>query len=231
MLLPILIAGFAAYMIGSLPFGVIVARANGVNIFEVGSKNPGATNVRRSVGKRAGAIVLALDIVKGALGTALPLIAAWLIRPAGDPAAGWEFSVGGVRLFGSADMTVMMIAGLVGSMLGHSYSLFTKFRGGKGVATGVGGLVVLIPIAAVGAALVWVVTFYSTRYVSLASILGAVSVPFSAWIGGHSPTIIAIGALVGGFVIFRHRENIKRLVSGTESKFTRKPPGAGAPPG
>jgi glycerol-3-phosphate acyltransferase PlsY len=229
MLLPILIAGFAAYLIGSLPFGYFVARANGVNIFEVGSKNPGATNVRRSVGKRAGAIVLVLDILKGALGTALPLIAAWLIRPAGDPAAEWEFVAGGVRLFGSTDLTVMMIAGLIGATLGHSYSLYTKFRGGKGVATGLGGLVVLIPIAAVGAALVWVITFYSTRYVSLASILGAVSVPFSAWIGGHPPLIIAIGGLVGGFVIVRHRENIKRLVSGTESKFVRKP-AADAPP-
>lgn len=228
MLLPILIAGFAAYLLGSLPFGVLVARANGVNIFEAGSRNPGATNVWRSVGKRAGAIVFVLDIVKGALGTALPLIAAWLIRPGGDPAAGWEFVAGGVRLFGSGDTTAMMIAGFIGSTFGHSYSLFTKFRGGKGVATGVGGLVVLIPIAAAGAALVWVVTFYSTRYVSVASILGAVSVPFSAWIGGHPPTIIGMGALVGGFVIFRHRGNISRLLSGTEPKFTRKPPQAPA---
>ncbi|HUG12412.1 MAG TPA: glycerol-3-phosphate acyltransferase, partial [Opitutaceae bacterium] len=207
------------------------ARANGVNIFEVGSKNPGATNVRRSVGKRAGALVLVLDILKGALGTALPLIAAWLLRPAGDPAADWEFAAGGVRLFGSADMTNMMVAGLVGAVLGHSYSLFTGFRGGKGVATGVGGLVVLIPIAALVAAIVWVATFYTTRYVSLASILGAVSVPFSAWFGGYPPLIIVIGALVGGFVIFRHRENISRLIGGTESKFTRKPPADGPPAG
>lgn len=229
MLLPTFIAGFAAYLLGSLPFGYFVARANGVNIFEVGSKNPGATNVRRSVGKRAGAVVLALDILKGALGTALPLIAAWLLRPAGDPAATWEYTAGGVRLFGSADMTNMMVAGLIGATFGHSYSLFTGFRGGKGVATGVGGLVILIPIAALVAALVWVTAFYSMRYVSLASILGAASVPFSAWFGGYPPLIIVVGTLVSGFVIFRHRENISRLMSGTESKFTRKAP-ADAPP-
>ena len=222
MFLPIFIAGFAAYLLGSIPFGYFVARANGVNIFEVGSKNPGATNVRRSVGKRAGAIVLVLDILKGALGTALPLIATAMLRPAGDAAADWEYVVGGSRLFGSADLTNMMVAGLIGATVGHSYSLFTGFRGGKGVATGVGGLVVLIPLAALVSALVWFATFYSTRYVSLASILGAVSVPFSAWLGGEPPLIIAVGALVGGFVIARHRENIRRLIDGSEPRFARK---------
>jgi acyl phosphate:glycerol-3-phosphate acyltransferase len=228
MLLPILIAGFAAYLLGSLPFGVIVARANGVNIFEVGSKNPGATNVRRSVGKRAGAIVLVLDILKGAFATGLPLIVAWLIGPMDSAAGGWTCPFTGTVLFGADDLVGMQIAGLVGSVVGHSFSCFTRFRGGKGVATGAGAFVVLVPLTGLIVALVWVVSFYSFRYVSLASILGAAAVPVAAWLTGEPLPIVVLGALVGGFVIFRHRENISRLMSGTESKFTRKPPAAPA---
>lgn len=223
MLLPVTIAGIAGYLLGSLPFGYFVARAYGVNIFEVGSKNPGATNVRRVLGKRPGSIVLACDILKGMFATVLPVLVAWIVRPSGDPAAAWEFAVGGTRLFGAEDIRTMQVAGLVGSLLGHSFSCFTGFRGGKGVATGAGSFLVLVPMTGLLIAVVWVATFYTTRYVSLASIMGAVAVPVVAWLLGEPPLIVGLGALIGGFVIFRHRENVGRLMKGTENKFVRKP--------
>lgn len=230
MILPVLIAGIAAYLIGSIPFGYIVARANGVNIFEVGSKNPGATNVRRSVGKGAGAIVLALDICKGALGVGLPVLLSWILRPmAGGGSAGWECPFSGIELFGVDDLVAMQVAGLAGATLGHSFSCFTKFHGGKGVATGAGGFLVLVPLAGLVAAAVWVLAFYSLRYVSLASILGALSVPFTVWLSGEPPLLIAVGAAVGSFVILRHRANIRRLFNGTEQRFSRKPPADNPP--
>ena len=201
-------AALIGYLLGSLPFGYVVARAHGVDIFKEGSGNPGATNVKRVLGekfgrkgKNAGNLVFVLDAVKGAL------------------AASW-------MMFGPLAYTDARLLGLIGviaAVLGHSFSIFTKFKGGKGVATAAGGLVVLIPIACLTGAAVWVVTFAITRYVSLGSVLAAVAVPVASWLLNPLPFSIVATAL-GAFVIFRHRANIKRLLAGTEPRFAKKPP-------
>ncbi len=204
-----LAAAIIGYFFGSLPFGYIVARAHGVDIFKVGSGNPGATNVKRVLGerfgdrgRRAGNLVFALDAVKGALAASWPMLP-FLHAPE-------------ARLLG--------LIGVIAAVLGHSFSMFTKFKGGKGVATAAGGLVVLIPVSCLIGALVWLATFAITRYVSLGSILAAVAVPTACWLRGNPLPFILVSSLVGVFVIFRHRENIKRLMAGTESKFAKKPP-------
>src|SRR6188768_3187812 len=121
MIVPVLIAAVVGYLLGSLPFGYLVARAKGVNIFEVGSKNPGATNVRRVLGKGPGNLVLFLDALKGALASGLPLL--------------WYWKRDGAF---SNESEVVAMAGVVAALLGHSFSCFTHFKGGKGVATGAG---------------------------------------------------------------------------------------------
>ena len=189
------------YLLGSLPFGYWVARAHGVDIFKVGSGNPGATNVKRTLGAKAGNTVLALDVAKGAIATAwplLPIVAA--------PAA-----------------TTLALIGVVAAVLGHSFSLFTRCRGGKGVATAAGGLLVLAPVACAIAAATWVVALYVFRYVSLASILAAIAAITASWLLPHQVASSVIVSLLAGFVIVRHHENIKRLLSGTENKWSRKP--------
>ena len=189
------------YLLGSLPFGYWVARAHGVDIFKVGSGNPGATNVKRTLGAKAGNTVLALDVAKGAIATAWPLLP---IVTA--PAA-----------------TTLALIGVVAAVLGHSFSIFTRFRGGKGVATAAGGLLVLAPVACAIAAATWVVALYVFRYVSLASILAAIAAITASWLLPHQVASSVIVSLLAGFVILRHHENIKRLLSGTENKWIRKP--------
>ena len=208
----ILIAGAIGYLLGALPFGYLVARARGVNIFAEGSKSPGATNVRRVLGSGAGNIVFALDVLKGATATALPkLYVAWADGRASEEAM-------------MMDSTALCVAGLVGALLGHSFSCFTKFRGGKGVATGAGGFFVLMPFATAIAAVVWVGTFYGTRYVSLASMLAALSLPLSALLLGNPLPLVLLAWIIAIFVVYRHRENCRRLIAGTENRFGKKKP-------
>ncbi len=200
MLPPLLLAIAVGYLLGSLPFGYLVARAQGVNIFEVGSKNPGATNVRRVCGSGPGNVVFALDALKGAAATAWPL---WLVA--------------------SPELQDRcQLVGLVSALLGHSFSCFTKFRGGKGVATSAGGLLVLLPWATAIAGLVWVITFYASRYVSLASILAAVALVVATYFFAAPTMLLGVAVVIAGFVILRHRTNIARLLNGTENKFVKK---------
>jgi len=217
MFVPLLTASGLGYLLGSLPFGYLVARAKGVNIFEVGSRNPGATNVRRVLGSGPGNLVLLLDGLKGAAA------ASWvLLRGTAD-----ESALGGLltrlnfQVQGDGWISVGL-AGLVGAILGHSYSCFTRFRGGKGVATGAGGFSLVFPQGALVALLVWVVLAALTRYVSLASMAAAASLPISAFIFRPSPVLIAASAAVAVFVIVRHRANVSRLLAGTESRLGHK---------
>jgi glycerol-3-phosphate acyltransferase PlsY len=197
----LLAAAAVGYLLGSLPFGYLVARAHGVDIFKAGSGNPGATNVKRVLGAKAGNTVMVLDMLKGALATAWPLLPA----------------------FAAPHPLRLQLVGVVAAVIGHSFSLFTGFRGGKGVATAAGGLFVLIPVACAIAGVTWVVVFYAFRYVSLASILAAVAVIAASWLLPYHIAISVIASGLGGFVILRHSENIKRLLKGTENKFARKP--------
>jgi glycerol-3-phosphate acyltransferase PlsY len=200
------------YLLGSLPFGYVVARVHGVNIFKEGSGNPGATNVKRVLGekfgakgKRAGNLVFALDAVKGAVAAGWPMLATFLT----------PLLLADARLLG--------LVGVIAAVLGHSFSIFTRFKGGKGVATAAGGLVVLIPLSCLVGAGVWVATFLVSRYVSLGSVLAAVAVPATSWLRGNPLPFSIVATALGAFVIFRHRGNIKRLIAGTEPRFAKKP--------
>ncbi|BET67776.1 glycerol-3-phosphate 1-O-acyltransferase PlsY [Opitutales bacterium ASA1] len=202
--IPHIAAAVVGYLLGSLPFGWFVARCNGVNIFEVGSRNPGATNVKRCVGKGAGNLVFALDCLKGVVAT---LWIRWLPATAESAPA--------------ADPVVLGLIGFAAAMLGHVFPLFTRFRGGKGVATMLGGTVALMPLAALVGAVVWLALFYGTRYVSVASMGLAVSLPVSVFFLHQVDARFWFASLLAAFVVYRHRENVARLVRGTENRFEK----------
>ena len=197
----IFIAALVGYLLGSLPFGYLVAKSYGVDIFKTGSGNPGATNVKRTLGAKAGNTVLVLDIVKGAVATGWPLLPV-IVTP---------------------HQQVLAVIGVVAAVLGHSFSIFTRFKGGKGVATAAGGLFVLMPLACLIAGATWVATFYAFRYVSLASIFGAGAIIAAGWLlPSYDISLRVIASVIGGFVIVRHYENIGRLLKGTENRFVKK---------
>jgi glycerol-3-phosphate acyltransferase PlsY len=241
MLIPLLLAAVAGYFLGALPFGWLIARKFGVNIFEHGSKNPGATNVKRVLGgmfgkkgKSAGDLAFTLDALKGALAAGWPV---WFFNsilflrsgPSSDP----RFSLEVHQQYSSSEISAAAITGLVFALIGHSFSCFTRFKGGKGVATSAGGLVVLLPLPTLVGVVAWVLAFSISRYVSLASILAAFALPAAAWLIPGTPRAFAILATVlGVFVIARHRANIVRLCNGTENKFAKKPaePGSAGQP-
>jgi glycerol-3-phosphate acyltransferase PlsY len=186
-----------AYLIGSIPFSFLVARAFGVeDVRRVGSGNVGATNVLRSAGKAAGALALLLDVGKGAAAAAL---AGWLAR--GDP-----------RLPALAAVL---------AVVGHMYPVWLRFEGGKGVATGLGAFAPLVPGAAAGGIVVFAVVAAFTRFVSLGSVAGAVALAGLAWVGrGSSPVAVAAVATTA-LVVFRHRSNLRRILGGTERRLGR----------
>lgn len=209
------------YLLGSLPFGYVVARARGVNIFEVGSKNPGATNVGRVLGRRFGRLVFTLDALKGAAAVAVPVGYFWLRHVVIETSS--TFGHGSTRFMLTFNwQETAAIFGLIGALIGHSFSCFTGFRGGKGVATGAGGFAVVFPIGALLALGVWLLAAVVTRYVSVASILAAVSLPVSAYFLHRSGVLITASALIAILVIIRHRTNLARLVAGTENKIGHK---------
>ena len=195
------------YLLGSIPFGVLVAKRFGVDIYSVGSGNPGATNVLREIGKPAGYTVFVLDFFKGFLATY------WFIIPvfsfSGDPALG--------------------LWGLPAAVLGHTYPLFTGFRGGKGVATAMGGLLGVMPECLLMGLVTWAIIFYSTRYVAVASIGFGLSLPICSLViywaspdGNQHWGVVLMAFVVMAWIIWRHRSNLARLRAGTENRFSRK---------
>ncbi len=198
-----LISGLAGYLLGSISFAVIVAKRCGVDIFKAGSGNPGATNVKRVCGKKPGNLVFALDLLKGLVAAGLP----WVIG----------------TLSGFSPDVIMhaQIAGFAGAVLGHCFSIFLGFRGGKGIAVSAGALLgALLPCCLVAAAL-WLIIYFSTKVVSIASLLAALSLPVTSyfWYNGAGDPRFWLCCAVAGFVCFTHRGNIARLVSGKENKF------------
>ena len=194
------LAAGVGYIVGSLPFGYLVAKANGVDIFKVGSCSPGATNVKRSVGKKAGNLVFILDFLKGLLAT------------------GWISFLDTNPIYG--------LAGLLAAVVGHSFSLFTGFRGGKGVASMLGGVAALMPWAALVGVIVWLLVFYTTRYVSVASIVLAASLPVTNLVMGVEALLLWVSVGLAVVVIVRHKSNISRLMRGEENRFDKKPSSA-----
>ncbi|MBR0057095.1 MAG: glycerol-3-phosphate 1-O-acyltransferase PlsY [Kiritimatiellae bacterium] len=203
--LPYIIAGLLAYLLGSVPFGLLVARARGVDIRAVGSRNIGATNVFRCVGRPWGILTFALDFLKGLIGaTLVPCIALRLIADEG------------------ASAPTLALVGGAAAVIGHTWPIFAGFKGGKGVATGFGMLVAITP-AAVGIAFgAWLVVMAVSRYVSLSSVTAAAVLAALVWIPrfcGHLPSSIVI-SVIAAVVIVRHRSNICRLINGTEARFS-----------
>jgi len=197
------------YLIGSVNFAVLVARRRGVDILSAGSGNPGATNVKRVLGRGPGNLVFALDALKGAAGAWLPSLAV-------------------AALLGGGDVFATRAAGFVGVLLGHCFSCFLRFRGGKGVASTIGGLLVLLPIPILIGAAAWGLVFAATRYVSLASLALGASLPLSCWLLPlatplrFGPAEFWFAAALAAFNVWTHRSNLGRLLAGTESRFGRK---------
>jgi glycerol-3-phosphate acyltransferase PlsY len=183
-----------AYLIGSIPFGYLIVRKKiGADIRQTGSGGTGATNVSRRAGKAAGVLTLLLDAAKGCV--AVLLAKAW----AGDD---W-----------------VMAAAAIAALVGHIFPVWLGFRGGKGVATGVGIFIVLAPIALLCAGVVFVAIVALTRYVSLGSITDAVLIPVCVWLLSGSVPLLAAAVVGAALIVFAHRGNIQRLASGTESRI------------
>lgn len=207
MILSYIVTISISYLLGSIPFAVIIAKSKGVNILQEGSGNPGATNVKRVLGKTAGNTVFALDFAKGFLAVLLVSL-----------------------LFGESYPTAPIVALLV-SIIGHSFSVFLKFKGGKGVAVTMGGLLALVPFVLIAGLVTWLLLFYTTRYVSLASICFGLSLHLWALLFDKAiftesvlyakATYILLISL-GLMILIRHKSNLERLISGKESKFTKK---------
>lgn len=194
-----------AYFCGSLPSGVWIGKIfKGIDIRTVGSKNSGATNAYRNLGLKCGVGTLLADAIKGYL----PLYIA--------------------SLYNVSDKFIVLL-GLI-AIIAHSMSCFLNFKGGKGVATSLGVFLFLAPKAILVAALGFFIVVFSTRFVSLASITGAIILPIMIVIlpakeGINKGMLVTISFIIGAFVIYRHRSNIKRLLNGTESKIIFKKKG------
>jgi len=201
----IVLAAAAAYLVGAVPIGYLVARLFGVtDIRRHGSGSIGATNVLRTAGRLPGLVTLFGDIAKGWLAVALAG------RIGGDPSA--------------------LAVGAVAAVVGNCWSVFLGFRGGKGVATGLGALLRLTPAATLAALPVFLAVVVTTRFVSLGSLLGALCVPFGAWALGAPRAAVAGAVAVAAIVVLRHRENIARLRAGTERRLGEpRAPSAQAP--
>ena len=193
-----------AYLVGAIPFGLLIGRLNGVDIRTVGSRNIGATNVFRSVGKGWGVLTFTLDAVKGLL----PVLV--------FPRLGKET----LTVFQGLENSFGLLCG-VAAILGHNFPVYLKFKGGKGVATSAGVLLGIAP-AAVGIGVIgWVLIFASTRYVSVASIGATLAVVSTGWWCYRAAGLLLpiMLTLLGLLVIFRNKANIKRLLNGTENRF------------
>jgi glycerol-3-phosphate acyltransferase PlsY len=198
-----------SYLLGSIPFGDLAGRLVGIDIRKVGSGNVGATNVVRVLGKRYGYPVFALDFLKGFGAAKISM----LMAPGRPPE--WNSP----EIFG--------ILAAMSSVLGHLYPPWLKFNGGKGVATSAGALLALTPVATLIGIAIWVIVFWLTRYVSLASITAAVVLPIVILVlrshdQNNGRALVYSAVCVAAIVIWRHRSNLSRLIRGTEPRFTRK---------
>jgi len=185
-----------AFLLGSIPVGLLVARLKHIDIRSEGSGNIGATNVARTLGRTAGLVTLAGDCGKGYL-------ACWLAaKMLGAP---WQIAGAALLAF-----------------LGHVFSLFLKFKGGKGIATGLGIYLFMMPTAGLAGAAVFIVMLLITGYVSIGSLTAALAVPVLGWAFQAPPVYIGVAVMAAGLTFFKHRDNLQRLRAGTESKFLKK---------
>ncbi len=192
----------AAYLLGSIPTGFLMGKARGIDIRSVGSGNIGATNVFRALGKPAAIFVLVMDGLKGYAACewlADLVLGSFANRP--------------------EDKELLKIIGGVFAILGHNYTCWLLFKGGKGIATSAGVLAALVPGSLLIILVVWIIVFAITRYVSLASIAASLSLPIATWLTRGSWTLILVTGAMATLAIYKHKANIHRLLSGTESRF------------
>jgi glycerol-3-phosphate acyltransferase PlsY len=211
-----ILTAFAAYLLGSIPTGYLAARAKGVDIRTVGSGNIGATNAMRVLGKPTGIAVLVLDALKGFAAVALiinfyPELNEWLpgiypVEPMAYPETRLNYGI---------------LAG-VSAVLGHNYTCWLGFKGGKGIATTAGVYFALAPMAVSIALALWIVLFVMTRYVSIASIGAAIALPTAVWLTEKSLLLGIVTTALGVMAILKHKGNIQRLRAGTESRINFK---------
>jgi glycerol-3-phosphate acyltransferase PlsY len=192
------LTAIVSYLLGSIPTGYLVAKARGIDIRSVGSGNIGATNVFRILGKTAGITVLLIDALKG-------FVACRFVAFGPD----------------APSEAHRMIAGLF-AILGHNYTCWLRFKGGKGIATSAGVLLALVPAGFAIALSTFLIVLALSRYVSLSSIAASAILPIGVWLAGGSPRMIVLTAFLGAMAIYKHRGNIRRLMAGTESRIGQK---------
>jgi len=198
----LVLGALVAYLIGAIPIGFLIARAFGIgDIRRHGSGTIGATNVLRTGGKTPGILTLVGDVVKGVLAVVVG---------------------GSVAANGPVGPAVAAVAAVVG----NCWSVFLGFRGGKGVATGLGTMLRLVPLAVLPSAVVFLAVVATTRFVSLGSLLGAVGVPIVALVLGYPRPSVVAAAIVALIIVARHHQNIARLRSGTENRLGQRAPAA-----
>lgn len=219
-----------AFLLGSIPFGLLIAKSRGINIREHGSGNIGATNVLRIVGKKYGITCFVLDFLKGLIPA---LLAYNLYKFTGADETmtiaairHYAFDLGGDQF---KAQSLQVFTGLC-SILGHNYSPWVNFKGGKGIATSAGVLIALMPFGLLILVVIFILTYKISRYVSVASILAAASLPFLVLYGSWSHGKLAAGTwnkpllifaiFIALMAIWKHRSNVKNLLAGKEHKFT-----------
>lgn len=186
-----------AYLVGSVPFAFLLARRRGIDLRRVGSGNVGASNVLRASGVRIAVLAMGLDAIKGAVAVVM------------------------AQRLGGSGFVAPMAAGLA-SVFGHIYPVWLRFRGGKGVATAAGVFAVLTPIALASASAAFVLTVWTTRYISVGSVIGALTLAIVAFIT-DAPGVVEIGSVIAALLILhRHRANIARVVAGTERRVGQR---------
>lgn len=218
----ILIA-LGAYLLGSIPFGFLVAKARGIDIRSVGSGNIGATNAMRVLGKPAGIFVLLMDAFKGYLACGvLPALIFNTLAP--------HYS--GLYVFFQNEpvelqIRLTVLAGIC-AVLGHNYTCWLKFKGGKGIATTAGVYLALAPWAVLVALVVFILALLLTRYVSVGSISAAVALPVAVWVmTPHNLLLGIVTTALGALAVYKHKSNIQRLLAGTENRLGKKTPAPG----
>jgi glycerol-3-phosphate acyltransferase PlsY len=202
----------SGYLLGSIPTGYVVGKIRGIDIRKVGSGNIGATNTFRVLGRKAGIFVLVVDAMKGFIAARFlgPLLIA--VRP---------------ELGSAVSLDNISLAAGTASVLGHNYTCWLNFKGGKGIATSGAVIIALVPTAAGIVVAVWGIVFAISRYVSLASITAAIALPVTVWIMGATLPVKIVMTVLGVIAIFKHRKNIERLMAGTENRVGSRKEGVG----
>ena len=200
--MPLALAIVAAYVVGSIDFAVIISRMHGVDIHEVGSGNPGTSNVLRTLGKGPAIMVLLGDTLKGVIGAAMGWVAAGVSSGDPNPLGPWVFAAG------------------FAAVVGHCYPMFHRFRGGKGVATGFGVLIFTMPLVALIIGVLWAILTKITKTASVSSLIVVVAtIPLAVWQGVSGMSWVWL-VLTIALVVWRHKGNIQRMARGTEEKVS-----------